>query len=286
MNKADIQQIVTDNIIAAMEKGIVPWRKPWTGHGSQVSLSTGKAYRGVNTLILDSVQMSNGYDLPLWGTFKQISAMGGKVKKGEKGTPVVLWKPMEREDEEGNVKSFMLMRYFTVFNVAQTEGLEIPQKFLATREPVPVLDGVAEALAYGPEVRHLAQDRAYYEPAKDRITLPALEQFVSAESYAATALHEIAHSTGHESRLGRFDGSPVTFGCETYAEEELVAEIGAAMLATALGISVEWDQHAAYLASWLKALKDDRGLLIAAAQKAQKAVDLVLAEMTVAEVAA
>jgi len=286
MNKADIQQIVTDNIIAAMEKGIVPWRKPWTGHGSQVSLSTGKPYRGVNTLILDSVQMAHGYDLPLWGTFKQISAMGGKVKKGEKGTPVVLWKPMEREDEEGNVKSFMLMRYFTVFNVAQTEGLEIPAKFLATREPVPVLEGVAEALAYGPEVRHLAQDRAYYEPAKDRITLPALEQFVSAESYAATALHEIAHSTGHESRLGRFDGSPVTFGCETYAEEELVAEIGAAMLATALGISVEWDQHAAYLASWLKALKDDRGLLITAAQKAQKAVDIVLAEMAATEVAA
>jgi antirestriction protein ArdC len=286
MSKADIQQIVTDNIIAAMEKGIVPWRKPWNGHGSQVSLTTGKPYRGINTLILDSAQMSAEYELPLWGTFKQISAMGGKVLKGEKGTPVVLWKPMEREDEDGNVKSFMLMRYFTVFNVAQTEGLEIPEKFLNTREPVPVLDGVADALAYGPEVRHLAQDRAYYEPAKDRITLPTLEQFVSAESYAATALHELAHSTGHESRLGRFDGSPVTFGCETYAQEELVAELGAAMLATALGIDVEWSQHAAYLSSWLKALKADRGLLIGAAQKAQKAVDLVMVSMVAEEMAA
>jgi len=285
MNKADIQQVVTDNIIAAMEKGIVPWRKPWNGHGSQVSLSTGKPYRGINTLILDAVQMSRGYELPLWGTFKQISAMGGKVMKGEKGTPVVLWKPMEREDEDGNVKSFMLMRYFTVFNVAQTEGLEVPDKYLVTREPVPVMEGVREVLAYGPEVRHLAQDRAYYEPAKDRITLPTLEQFLSAESYAATALHEVAHSTGHESRLGRFDGSPVTFGCATYAEEELVAEMGAAMLATALGISVEWEQHAAYLSSWLKALKDDRGMIIKAAQKAQKVVDLVLAAEVV-EVAA
>jgi len=285
MNRTDIQQIVTDKIIAAMEEGLVPWRKPWDGHGGPTSLTTGKPYRGINTFILEIGQMVSGYELPLWGTFKQIKAMGGTVRKGEKGTASVLWKPVEKEQEDGSVKSFMIMRYFTVFNVAQAEVLEIPAKFLVTREPVPVLDGVADALAYGPTVTHKRQDKAFYLPKKDEISLPMLDQFASAEAYAATALHEVTHSTGHASRLARLD-TEARFGCESYAEEELVAEMGAAMLATTLGIRVDWGQHAAYVSSWLKVLKNDRGLLIAAAQKAQKAVDVVLADRVAAEVAA
>jgi antirestriction protein ArdC len=273
---ANIYEIVTDRIIAAMEEGIVPWQKPWTGTGGPTSLSTGKPYRGINSLILDVIAMLERYELPLWGTYKQAKALGGNVRKGEKGTLVVLWKPIEKEKEDGTTESFMMLRYFTVFNVAQMDDIEIPEKFLVKREPVAVLDGVAEALAYpgGPIVRHAQQDKAYYSPAKDEIVLPRLEQFSSAERYAATALHEVTHSTGHEDRLDRGLGN--TFGCEKYAQEELVADIGAAMLATHLGIKVEWEQHAAYLASWLQVLKEDRKMIVQAAQKAQKAVDHVL----------
>lgn len=276
MSKINIHEVVTDKIIAAMEAGIVPWQKPWTGAGGPTSLSTGKPYRGINSLILEVVAMSEGYDLPLWGTYKQAQALGGTVRKGEKGTPVVLWKPMEKEKEDGSKESFMMMRYFTVFNVAQMDDIEIPEKYLTKREPVAVLDGIEQALNYpgGPVVRHAQQDRAYYSSAKDEIVLPLLEQFTSPERYAGTALHEVTHSTGHDDRLARGLGN--TFGCEKYAQEELVAEIGAAMLATHLGIQVEWDQHAAYLDSWLKVLKGDRKMLIQAAQKAQKAVDHVM----------
>jgi len=275
---ANVYEIVTDRIIAAMEEGVVPWRKPWTGQGLPTSLTTGKAYRGINSLILEVIAMSEGYELPLWGTYKQAQALGGNVRKGEKGSPVVLWKPMEKEKEDGSKESFMMMRYFTVFNVAQMEGIEIPEKFLLKTEPVAVLEGVEKALTYagGPTVRHALQDQAYYSSAKDEIVLPMLEQFQSPERYAGTALHEAIHSTGHEDRLDRGMGN--TFGCEAYAQEELVAEIGAAMLATRLGIEVEWDQAAAYLGSWLAKLKDDRKMLVQAAQKAQKAIDHVLDE--------
>lgn len=285
MNTTDIAGIVTDRIIAAMEEGTVPWRKPWTGHGGPTSLATGKTYRGINYLILELVAQAEGYALPLWGTYKQFQAMGGSVTKGEKGTPVVLWKPMEKQNPEGDTETYMLMRYFTVFNIAQT-NVEAPEKYLIAREPVSVLDGVEAALNYpgGPTVTHRQQDKAYYTATADEIVLPLLEQFHSPESYASTALHEATHSTGHSTRLNRLDGA--AFGCQKYAAEELVAEIGAAMLATALNIEVAYDQTATYLSSWLKVLKDDRKMLIQAAQKAQKAVDLILPPAAVMEAAA
>lgn len=282
--KAEQAERVTDAIIAALEAGTPPWHKPWTGQYGPTSLATGKPYRGINYLVLSWLGMA--YEQPLWGTYKQAQALGGQVRKGEKSTPVILWKPMEKVDASGEIQKFMMMRTFNVFNVAQMDGITIPDKFTVTRDPVPVLDGVSEALNYpdGPSVRHQAGDRAYYVPSDDQITLPLLEQFVSAEAYAATALHEAVHSTGHKSRLDRLEGG--RFGCESYAKEELVAEIGAAMLADHLGINVEWQQHAAYCASWLKVLNDDRSLIIKAAQQAQKAIDRIIGTATEQEAAA
>lgn len=279
-DKVDVAEIVTARIIEAMEAGKVPWHKPWTAQGGPTSLATGKPYRGFNELVLDWYQQSKGYSLPLWGTWKQAEALGGNVKADEakRYEYVVLFKRMTKEDPAtGKDKAFFMMRYFRVYNVDQMENIEIPERFLTQREPVPVLVGVDQALHYpgGPEVRHQQQDRAYYEPGKDRITLPLLEQFKSASGYAGTALHEAVHSTGHESRLKRLD-TTAFFGCENYAKEELVAEVGAAMLASRLGIDVEWEQHGAYVSSWLKALKDDRKLLIGAAQRAAKAVDHIM----------
>lgn len=274
--KADIAQIVTDSILSAMEQGRVPWRKPWSAALTlPTSLTTGKAYRGINVLILNAVQMDRGYEHPLWVTYKQAESMGGQVQKGEKATPVVLWKPVEKDREDGTKDSFMLMRYFNVFNIAQTD-LEIPAQYVTHSTPVPVPAGVEQALKYDPalKVQHVRNDKAFYSPSKDEIVLPALDQFDSSNDYAATALHEITHSTGHKSRLDRLTDDAY-FGSVHYAEEELVAEIGSGMLSTLLGIDVNWNQSAAYLSSWLKVLKDDRSLIIKAAQKAQKAADLV-----------
>jgi antirestriction protein ArdC len=282
MSKPSVYEIVTDRIISAMDEGIVPWRTPWRPGGGPTSLSTGKAYRGVNHLILDLVTMTEGFTSPLWGTFKQAQALGGSVRKGEKATPIVLWKPGEKVNAEGARETFLMVRYFSVFNVDQMEGVDIPERFTAEREPVAVHDGVAQALAYpgGPTVTHSRQDRAYYSPDRDLISLPDLSQFRSPSAYAETALHEVIHSTGHPSRLDRLDKG-ATFGCQTYAKEELVAEVGAAMLATSLGVEIEWEQSAAYVASWLKVLKDDRKLIVSAAQTAQKAVDLVMGSAVV-----
>lgn len=276
MSRVDVYEVVTDRIVAALEDGVVAWRKPWAAAGVPVSVATGKAYRGVNHLILSLVADLEGYESNLWGTYKAFQAQGGQVQKGQKSTPVVLWKPMTRQTEEGKEETWMLMRFYNVFNIAQTD-LEVPAKYVTVREPMPIDTSVTGALHYpgGPTVLHREQDRAFYTPTTDTITLPMVGQFRSPEAYAATAFHEAVHSTGHESRLARIEpNSP--FGCAGYAAEELVAEIGAAMLAAHLGAKVEYEQSAAYIASWLRVLKDDRKMIVHAAQKAQKAVDHIL----------
>jgi antirestriction protein ArdC len=173
------------------------------------------------------------------------------------------------------------MRAFTVFNVDQCEGITLPPRMRPVRHDVSVpqaMRDVVDGYADGPELEHRPSVRAYYQPAVDRITLPELGQFADAPAYCGTALHELIHSTGHKSRLDRFakNGAPQHFGSERYAAEELVAEIGASMLASMRGIPVSFDQSAAYVASWLQALRDDRGLIVVAAQRAQKAVDRIL----------
>lgn len=275
--KTETATLVTDKIIEAMEAGIVPWRKPWTGqHNAPTSLATGKAYRGINYLILGMVGNLEGYSTGLWGTFNQFKGKGFSVNKGEKGTHVVLYKPVEKIDDAGEKSSFAIMRSFNVFNIEQT-NMDLPVDDRAPREPVPILEGVQRALDYpgGPKVRYVAGDSAHYMPSTDTITLPKIEQFHDASAFAETALHEIAHSTGHEKRLHR-DLDVRGSGCTTRASEELVAEIGQAMLATELGIDVDWTNTAAYVDNWLKVLKDDRKMIISAAAKAQKIVDHVL----------
>ena len=286
MNRTELEAKVTDRLIAALERGTVPWQRPWAASGNvPTSVASGKPYRGINTLLLWAAQVDGGYDAPLWMTYKQAQALGGNVRKGEKGTTVVFWRIVERV-EDGTAKKFPLLRTFTVFNVAQTEGVELPPRFAkltVVGEPVPVLDGAKAALdAYvdGPTVTHVRQDRAFYRPSTDSVTLPQLDQFETPEGYASTLFHELVHSTGHASRLAR-DTEGACFGNETYAKEELVAEIGAAMLAAVVGVDVQVEQSAAYVASWLRALKDDRSLLISAAQQAQKAVDRIVPPVAV-----
>lgn len=194
----------------------------------------------------------------------------------EKGTQVVLWKPVKKKETDGERRDYLLLRYFTVFNVEQCDGLDLP-----TDETVVEHDPIesAEAIAHGytaVEVRH-GGDRAFYSPLLDYVQVPNLTQFDTAEHYYGTLFHELAHSTGHESRLARPSlVEPTGFGSDPYSKEELVAEMAAAFLCGEAGIDVNVEQHAGYIGHWLGALKDDRKLLVQAAAAAQKASDLVL----------
>jgi len=281
MNKAEIESKVTDAIIASLESGVAPWTKPWVSMAGDVplSLSTVRPYRGSNMMILALMGQLEGHESPFWGTFRQINKLGGRVRKGEQSTSVVFWKIIDKEDGD----KIPVLRYYNVFNLDQTEGVALPAKAAEVvgeeREEIEVpalLESVISGYEDGPEVGHRRGDRAAYSPTTDRIELPALDQWDRVEDYAATLFHELVHSTGHPDRLGRFGVGSVRFGCEEYAEEELVAEIGAQMLAATVGISLEVERSAAYVEHWLGVLRDDRGLIMKAAQRAQKAVDRIL----------
>lgn len=289
MNKQDIEQKVTDSIIAALESGVAPWTKPWNGGTEPVSLSTGRAYRGINWLVLTAVGEARGYTSPVWMTYKQAAAHGGQVRKGEKGTSIVFWKMMDKKDDAGDDVKVPLLRYYTVFNAEQVDDLVLPDKFTPqpcdgdeVRTMQSVLDDVNavwDATGNSRPTLTFAGARAFYRPSEDSITLPPMDTFRDVAGFASTLLHEAAHSTGHADRLDRWDGKSHQFGCADYAEEELVAEIGAAMLATRLGLPLQVEQSAAYVGSWLARLRDDRSLIISAAQRAQKAVDWVCGDV-------
>jgi len=282
--KADAYKVVTDRIIEALEAGTVPWHKPWRSVRGELptSLQTGRAYRGINVWILSLTAQARGFTSPYWVTFKQAKERGGSVRKGEKGTQVVLWKPVKKtgEDENGEAedRSYLLLRYFTVFNLDQCDGIEIE----SDSEPLPEIDPIerAEEIVAGyktcPEIKHNG-NQAYYSPGLDFVMMPQRGQFETGELYYGTLLHELTHSTGHKDRLNRDTLiSPAPFGSEDYSKEELIAEMGSAFLLGECGIEPNIDHSAAYIAHWLKALRDDRKLLVNAAAKAQKAADLVL----------
>ena len=279
MTKKDIYQAVTDRILEALDRGVVPWRKPWTSRNSMpVSLSTGKAYRGVNMILLAMA----GYSDPRWGTYKAIKAAGGQIRKGEKGTKIILWKPVRKtfenaETGEEETGAYLLLREYTVFNAEQADGLP---EFDREERPEHEQNERAEAVWAGyksrPALLH-GRTGAYYNPAKDMVGMPDPEDFIGPAEYYQTLFHELIHSTGHESRLDRIE--PAIFGSDPYAKEELVAEIGASMLAGLAGLETAGDeQSAAYVASWAKRFREDPKLIVNAAAQAQKAADLILGE--------
>jgi antirestriction protein ArdC len=280
---------ITNRIIKALEAGTVPWQRPWgASQGWPRSMATGNRYRGANVLMLGMTSEERGYGSPWWGTFRQIAAIGGHVMKGQNeqnglgATTVFFAERRERDGEEIDPRtgelarvSYTVARAFRVFNASQCEGL--PARFYpqpgsgdTLAEPQAVLD---RYLAHGgPQLDHVPTDRAYYTPHDDRIVLPLRMQFRSPAHYYGTAFHETLHSTGHPSRLNRpgiaeFDH----FGSDRYATEELAAEMGAAMLLSETGLedSALHDNSAAYVQSWLGALRGDRSLVISAASQAE-----------------
>jgi antirestriction protein ArdC len=281
-----IHRMVTERMIATLQRGTIPWRKPWhAATGQPRSMSTGQPYRGVNLFLLSLTADEEGYASPYWATYRQTAALGGQVRKGERSTLVVFWKKTETEHRdpqtgEVTVKSVPVLRYYRVFNAHQADGLPgrfypAPGEHQPIAEPQAVLDGY---LACGPRLVHVAGDRTDYHPATDTIRLPLPVQFRSPESYYAAAFHEAGHSTGHLTRLNRpgiasFDH----FGTGKYAREELIAEMASAILCAQTSIDNPdlADNSAAYIANWLTALDGDHKLIITAAAHAQHATDLI-----------
>ena len=275
-------EVITNQILRKLEEGVVPWHRPWSSPaGIPKNLVTKREYRGCNFFILSIA----GFASPYWLTFRQAVKMGGHIKKGEKGTPVVFWKWMNiKEDDQGEgdgeaiEKSIPLVRYYSVFNLAQCEGIEAPKEETPSFEwdPIERCEAVVRNMK-NPPVISLGM-RACYSPSLDTICMPNRELFEKREEYYATIFHELTHSTGHSSRLNRptiIDICP--FGSTNYSREELIAEMGAAFLCAHTGIENKTiDNSAGYIANWLTKLKNDPKLVIIASGQAQKASDCVL----------
>jgi antirestriction protein ArdC len=272
---ASALSLVTQNIIKVLESGEkLPWRKPW--HVPSPTNVTGRKYSGINRVVLSSTDFREHR----WITFKQAQALGGKVLKGEKGTPVVLWKRLEsyldKELEEGNR---LICQNFTVFNIEQCSGIEIPNedsRVEFSEDILKVVDTTIENFACRPLIK-AGGEKAYYSPNKDLVNVPFHHHFNSSADWASTMFHELAHSCGHPSRLNRFSlDNPNPRGKLDYAFEELVAELTSAMLCSELGIIGNGEQNAAYIQSWLKGFKEKQFFLSQASSRAEKSVALIL----------
>jgi antirestriction protein ArdC len=285
--KDDFYQRITDQIISSLEQGVRPWMKPWNaehaaGRITRPLRANGVAYQGINVLMLWSEAVTKGYSAPIWMTFRQALELNAHVRKGERGSTVVYaskftptqTRPAPAEAGETE-QAIPFLKIYTVFNVEQIEDL--PAQYHATAAPR--LDPVqrnahAEEFfaATGANIRH-GGNMAYYNIGSDFVQMPPFEAFRDAESYYATLAHECTHWTRAKSRLDR-DLGRKRWGDAGYAMEELVAELGSAFLCADLDLTPEIrEDHAAYIASWLEVLKNDKRAIFSAAAHAQKAAD-------------
>lgn len=278
---AEITQAFLDTIETG---GTVPWRKGWRVDGIlPANFQSKRPYRGFNSLWLGLIQQVRGYSTPYWSTYRAAEKSGGQVRKGEKSTTAILWKFLAVEDQKnpGKTKRVPMLKTFPIFNLDQIDGLEYVRPEIEEREPSGFPDWLREQYVEPPAFQQIETDRAYYSPASDLVVVPASWQFVSELAEIETVAHEYVHSTGHPSRLGRFDLS--WFEKQDYAKEELVAEIGAAMLMQQYGVDPDVPMMAAYVQGWQRAISDDPSLIVSAAQKAQKAVDRITGYVYVEE---
>lgn len=272
----NVYEIVTNRILDSLKEGVVPWRKSWSC-STPKNIVSGREYRGVNVLLLNATPFMS----PYWVTFKQARALGGTIKRGVHGCPIVYWNVRETEGDNGKKRDCAFLRYFTVFNLEQTEGIEAPAS--SARPPFNPIEQCEDVLASyknGPRLEH-GGDRAFYLPAHDLVQLPPRGAFDKTEEYYSTLFHEIVHSSGAAHRLGRkgvVDGA--RFASHAYSKEELVAEIGSAFLAAHTGIAPQtFDNSRAYISFWMAALIGDARMVIEASSQAAKAVDLIVGKV-------
>jgi len=277
-----VYEIVTDQILSSLERGVIPWRKPWNCKTEYPrNLVSGKGYQGINVWIL----ISMCYSSPYWLTFNQIKKLGGKVRKNEKGTIVVYWnfKDVEETDTdtgESNIKKVPFLRYYRVFNANQCEGLmqteDIPEGPIY---PIDEAEKIISGYIDKPEIKH-GFTKASYNMSADLIKMPFRAAFSSIEEYYSTLFHECVHSSGHPSRLNRDTMvENAGFGSKIYAREELLAEMGSAFLCGITGIATATvENSAAYIESWREKITKDPRLVVIAAAHAQKAAEYILGQ--------
>jgi antirestriction protein ArdC len=280
-----VYEIVTEKIIKQLESGVAPWRKPWTCQ-TPANLLTQQEYRGLNVFTL----ASQGFPSRFWLTFNQATKLGGRIRKREKSSPVIFWNVGEDRETimpdgaKKNLRPFLL--YYSVFNLAQTEGIDLPDSVLQetrTNNPIETCERIVANMPNPPAFEQ--SDKAWYSPSSDAVGMPVLSLFHSSEEYYSTLFHELAHSTGHAKRLHRdnFD-NPVSFASESYSKEELIAELTAAMLCGIAGVEQKTlENSVAYLKTWIARLKSDSRLLVSAASQAQKAADFIQSKATYQE---
>jgi antirestriction protein ArdC len=298
--RRDFRQDVTDRIIQMLETGVAPWQKPWNPTDASLDMpmnpTTGKAYRGGNAIHLMATGLQRGYGDPRWMTYRQAAGLAWQVRKGEKGTQIEFWEvktrrdtrsePVRDGDSEGpqpadehddHRGNRLIHRVYTVFNAKQIEG--IPEWTAKQRSAFEVVEAAEQILQNsGAAIHHDQADRAFYNRLADSIHLPVKHAFNDAAGYYGTALHELAHWSGHPSRLNRATlTESYRFGDISYAKEELRAELASVFLAAERGIPHDPDQHAAYVSSWINVLKQDKNEIFRAAHDAARAADFLLA---------
>lgn len=278
MKKTNVYELVTERIIAELDKGIIPWFKPWTGTAGAWSRSTGRAYSLLNQWLMPQGE---------YATFNQIKKEGGKVRKGSKGYIVVFFKPtqIERENPETGEKekrTVPVLRYYTVFNIAEQTDLQVKhsrEDIAHTAEPLEMLENIKQDYINREQLtfRQVESNKACYNPVSDTVTMPLLEQFDTTGGYYSTLFHELAHSTGHATRLNRIK-SLACFGSDDYGKEELIAEITAAAVLNETGIenNKTLQNSTAYIQNWRDAIKADNRLVVQASSKAQKAFEMLM----------
>lgn len=272
-----VYEMVTERIIEELEKGTIPWEKPWSGRRSGAyNFVSKKSYSLMNQMMLKH--------RGAYGTFKQWTEKGGKIRKGEKSEIVVFWKfqiiEEENEDGEKEEKKIPMLRYYNVFHISQVDGVELKEE-LPEVEPIESAEKIKRDYVEREHIKILeyATNEAFYSPSGDFIQIPERQQYEDVNEFYSTFYHEMVHSTGHKNRLNRLE-KDAHFGNEVYSKEELVAELGSASIMNMLGLETKKTlrNSAAYIQSWIKVLKNDPRFIVSAAGKAERAVKYILNE--------
>lgn len=290
--KIDLYQEVTDKMLALLEQGVAPWRRNWNRYGFARNYATGHIYSGINAFLMNLTP----HPIPYFMSFKQVKAGGGNIKKGAKSEMLFFYKSYHKDETGQNISQqeytalcemgvdpqrIAFLKYYRVFNIADVEGIEIeiPEVELKDHERLEQCEQIIRGYTNAPKQIFENADRAYYAPVSDKLNVPDIAQFETAEDYYSTLFHELTHSTGHETRLNREGITGLNpFGSPDYSKEELIAEMGASFLCAHAGIDTKpvSQNSAAYLQGWLNVLKADKKLIFKAAAAAQKAADYIL----------
>lgn len=275
--KRNLYEVINNMIMNKLQNGKMPWKQTWNNFGPARNYVSKKPYRGINALILNNTE----YEYPLFLTFLQAKELGGHIKKGSKSIEVIYWKTLQFESDDEKINRIPFLRYYNVFNVDCVEGikLKLPNKYV--NDPIEVCETIINEMPSKPIIEH-GGDEPYYNWQEDRVKVPHRDNFILSDEYYATLFHELAHSTGHISRLNRETCmKPSVYGSRDYCKEELVAEIATCFLCGEAGISNKTiDNSTAYIQFWIERLthmlRDDSKAFVRASAFAQKATDFIL----------